>query len=107
MNRTADRFVFFDDHDVEAATGEQPSRVQAGGARSDDDDVVHLGGVSLGVRPVSTIGAQNLRPWTSHVPRSVIQNESSTSRRSSQKDCRRTYNRSYRNFSRRGRSRGA
>ncbi len=42
MHRTADRFVFFDDHDVEAATCEQPSRVQAGGARADDDDVVHL-----------------------------------------------------------------
>ena len=85
VHRRADEVVFFEDADRETSRGELARRDESRRAAANHHHV------TIGtVLAVAAIGRQYLRPLDSHVPSTLIQNESRIKRRSSHIDCRRT-----------------
>ena len=80
MNRLADGVVLFE-HQHRSSLGRQRTRRAQTARTGADDDHVEQSSLALG---------QNFRSRCSHVPRRLIQNESTINRRSSQNERRLT-----------------
>ncbi len=85
VHRRADEVVFFEDADREASRGQLARRDESRRTAANHHHVT-IGRLFA----VAAIARQYLRPLDSHVPSTLIQNESRIKRRSSAIDCRRT-----------------